>query len=495
MTACEYDVRADAGALGAGGRSAPRFRIPIGVGLAVILAAISPTRAAADETSEVIVIKAGRVHTVAGDPVESGMVVVRDGRIEAVGRDVAVPENAQVIELKDGVVTPGLIDACCAVGFEIPQEATRGTYSDPPASFWRTLGELDAGGERGRLEGDADDPEAIEQPLAAAQPPSVTWAEHAAEVTPHRLVIDSINLFSNDFERLVKGGVTTVYVTPDSANVISSRGALVKTAGPVAERVVKRAGAVKATMGSDPSRRGRGNYLPPRYGPPPTFHTRRPTTRMGVEWVFRKAFYDSRRAREGLELHGADAPPNEALPVLQQVLAGKVPLRIQARMQHDIFTALRLADEFDLKFILEEATEAYRCLPQLKAAGVPVIYGPIFMTPNGYRRRSGEARRPRLNGAKQLADAGIEFALTAQELRDEEGLIRQGMYAVRHGLSAEQALRAVTVTPAALLGLSGELGVLAPGAAADVVVWSTEPFDATARPLLVIIGGRIVYEG
>ncbi len=495
MTTCEYDACAHAGALAARGRSAPHARIPIGVGLAVILAAISPVRAAADETPEVIVIKAGRIHTVVGDPVENGMVIVRDGRIEAVGRDLAVPDGARVIELNDGVITPGLIDACCAVGFEIPQEATRGTYSDPLASFWRTLGRLDAGTERGRLDGDADELQVIEPPLAAGQPPSVSWAEHAAEVTPHRLVIDSINPFSNDFERLVKGGVTTVYVTPDSANVISSRGAIVKTAGPTDERIVEPAGAVKATMGSDPSRRGRGNYLPPRYGPPPTFHTRRPTTRMGVEWVFRKAFYDARRAREGRQLHGADTPPNEALPVLQQVLDGQIPLRIQARMQHDIFTALRLADEFNLKFILEEATEAYRCLPQLKAAGVPVIYGPIFMTPDGYRRRSGEARRPRLNTATQLADAGIEFALTAQELRDEEGLVRQGMYAVRHGLTAEQALRAVTVTPAALLGLSGELGLLAPGAAADLVVWSTGPFDATARPLLVIIGGRIVYEG
>ena len=187
-------------------------------------------------------------------------------------------------------------------------------------------------------------------------------------------------------------------------------------------------------------------------------------------------------------------PPRQALPVLQQVLDGEIPLRIQARMQHDVFTALRLAAEFKLKFILEEATEAYRCLPQLKAADVPVIFGPIYMAPTGYRRFSGEANRPRLNTPKQLADAGIEFALTAQELRDEEGLLRQGMYAVRHGLSPEQALRAITATPASLLGLSGKLGVVAPGASADLVVWNTEPFDATSRPLLVMIDGRVVYE-
>ena len=111
----------------------------------------------------------------------------------------------------------------------------------------------------------------------------------------------------------------------------------------------------------------------------------------------------------------------------------------------------------------EEATEAYRCLPQLKAAGVPVIFGPLYMTAEGFRGLTDEVSNPRLNSPRQLAEAGIEFALTAQELRDEEGLVRQGMIAMQNGLSAEQALRAITATPAALLGLSGQLGVVAPG--------------------------------
>jgi imidazolonepropionase-like amidohydrolase len=457
---------------------------------------------AADDSDKVIVLKAARIHTVSGDPIDGGVVIIRAGRIEAVGRDLPVPDQARVIELADGVVTPGLIDACCAVNFEIPQAAASRLYgSDEQPSFWRTLVELQR--RRQTDEDRAIDPEGGGSPssdmpegLAAATPPNLTWAEHASEVTPHRLVSDSLNLFSNDFARLVKGGVTTVYVSPDSASVIGSRGTVVKTAGRLSERVVRRADAVKATMGSDPSRRGRSNRLPPGRGRPipPSFHTRRPTTRMGVEWVFRKAFYDAQRAREGLELYGADMPPRQALPVLQQVLDGEIPLRIQARMQHDVFTALRLAAEFKLEFVLEEATEAYRCLPQLQAADVPVVFGPTFMAPTGYRRYTGEADRPRLNTPKQLADTGIEFALTAQELRDEEGLLRQGMYAVRYGLSPEQALRAITATPAALLGLSDQLGVVAPGAAADLVVWNTEPFDATSRPLLVMIDGRVVYE-
>jgi imidazolonepropionase-like amidohydrolase len=321
---------------------------------------------------------------------------------------------------------------------------------------------------------------------------SLTWAEQSSEVTPHRLVLDSVNLLARDFERLMRSGVTTVYLSPDSAGVIGSRGAIVKTAGPLDQRIVRRADAVKASLGSDPINRGRSNYLPPQYGPAPSFHTRRPTTRMGVDWVFRKAFYDAQRARQGLSLHGADMPPDAAVPVLQDVLDGRVPLRIQARMQHDIFSALRLAEEFKLTFTLEEATEAYRCLPQLRAAGVPVIFGPLYAAPSGFRARTDEVGRPRLNTPAQLAEAGIEFALTAQELRDEESLVRQAMFAARSGLAPDAALRAITATPARLLGLAEQVGELVPGRAADLVVWSGEPLDATSRPLLVMIGGRVV---
>ncbi len=456
--------------------------------------------ATADEHAEsvVLVIQAGRVHTLTGEAIDGGAVIIRDGRIEAVGRDLSIPAGARVIARPTAVVTPGLIDACCTVDPEIPQQASGWPFENWRPSFWQWMARQAAH--------DADDPDHVcgsacglphdagPLALAAATMSELTWGEQSSEVTPHRLVIDSVNLLSNDFRRLLRGGVTTVYVSADSANVIGGRGTILKTGGPLRERTVRRADAVKATIGGDPSRRGLPNFLPPYYGPPPTFLTRRPTTRMGVEWVFRKAFYDTLRARKGLKIYGADMPPPQALPVLQQVLDGDVPLRIQARMQHDIFTALRLAAEFNLSFALEEATEAYRCLPQLKAAGVPVIFGPLYMDAKGFRGRTDEVRQPRLNTPRQLADAGIEFALTAQELRDEEGLVRQAMFAVQNGLTPEQALRAITATPAGLLGLADEVGVVSPGAAADLVVWSAEPLAATSRPLLVLINGRVVLE-
>ena len=475
------------------------MRFVITAVLGLVLLTFSAAIAVEKGDTEVIVIKARRIHTLNGAPIDGGTVVIRNGRIEAVGRDLAVPEGARVIARPDGVVTPGLIDACCTIDPEIPEEATGWPFEGGQPSLWRWLGEYAAH--------DHSDPDHVctpecggrpvssaDMPLASATLPTFTWTEQSSEVTPHRLVIDSVNLFSNDFARLLKGGVTTVYVSADSSEVIGGRGTILKTGGPLSERVVRRADAVKASLGGDPSDRGLRNFLPPYYGPPPSILTRRPTTRMGVEWVFRKAFYDAQRVQDGREIYGADMPPRQAIPVLLQVLAGEVPLRIQARLQLDIFTALRLTAEFNLKFTLEEATEAYRCLPQLKQAGVPVIFGPLYMTPKGFRSLTDEVSRPRLNSPKQLADAGIEFALTAQELRDEEGLVRQAMLAVQSGLTPEQGLRAVTATPAALLGLSDQAGVVAPGAAADLVVWSSEPLDATSRPLVVLINGRVVLE-
>lgn len=458
--------------------------------------------------SDVIAIRADRVYTVTGAPLDGGVVLIENGRIVAVGPDIAIPDGARVIERSGATVTPGLIDACCVIHPHLTQLGWTDSYGNANTeTFWDWIAEQESHEPNEPSNVEATRPHADLCPHPNHGPPAgpgalaveddgppVTWGEHSSEVTPHLRVFDAVNLFSRDFDRLAREGVTTVFVSPDSSAVIGARGAIVKTAGPLARRVVRKEDAVKAALGSDPSVRGRSNDLPPYYGPDPTFHTRRPTTRMGVDWVFRKAFYV---ARDGLPMTGADAPPAEAVPILRQVLAGEVPLRIQARQQHDIFAALKLAGQFGLRFILEEATEAYRCLPQLQAANVPVIYGPIFMEPQGWRGSyavASETRRPRLNGAKQIADAGLTFALTARELRGEQGLVRQGMFAARNGLSVDAALRAMTQTPAELMGLADDVGSVAVGKRADLVVWSGEPLAATSRPLYVLVDGQVVYE-
>jgi imidazolonepropionase-like amidohydrolase len=182
------------------------------------------------------------------------------------------------------------------------------------------------------------------------------------------------------------------------------------------------------------------------------------------------------------------------MAVLDRVLKGEVPFRIQARTQHDILSAIRLSGEFKIPFVLEEATEAYRCVDELKAGGVGVIFGPIYVDAPGQRAASSEVDRSRLSTMKALVDAGIETALTAQELRDEDGLARQAMYAARYGLDRSQVMRSVTETPARLLGIDQEVGTLQRGKRADIVVWSGAPFDAASSPVVVLAGGRVVLD-
>lgn len=480
--------------------------------LFLLLATLAPTAA----NAETIAIKAKRVYTSAGKPIKSGIVLIRDGKVVSVGVDLKIPDDARTVAIPNTVVTPGLVEACCLLDSQIQEVSSRRFAVEPdqknsgqsckhvadgePACFLceyeRKLtakphpGHVARGCACGNVEYYQ---KLVDTDFALAGSPRGTWAEHSAEVIPHLRVLDSVNLMSNDFKRLMRGGVTTVYVSPDPASVIGSRGAIVKTAGRFEKRIVNAQAAVKATIGSDPSLRGRPSMPPSRFRV--TFMTRRPTTRMGVEWVFRKAFYDARRMREsGAPIGGADTPPAEALPVLNAILDGQIPLRIQARAQNDIFTALRLAKEFGLKFTLDEGSEAFRALPQLKAAGVPVIYGPISFEPRGFRRFTLDADHARLSTPRRLHDEGIEFALTAAELRDEEGLVRQAMMAQRYGLAHNDALNAITAVPAKLLGLAGRVGTLEKGADADLVVWSGDPLAATSRVRLVLINGQVVYD-
>lgn len=477
---------------------------------------------AADDA--VVVLKAGRIHSGAGI-IDGGMLLIRDGKISGLGVDLAIPEGAKVRDLGEAEITAGLIDANCNLDFELPQvgrERPGAMWADPRRSrstnvdsywtrertpVWKQLGQMASAAhvhdesEPGALclcgqppawmgDGASAEPHS----LSVGMSPRDSWAEQSEEVIPYLRVADSVNLLSRDFERLARAGVTTVYVAPDSASVIGAQGAIVKTAGNLNDRMVQPNADIQAALGTDPTRRGVSNRLPPGRGGVPTPLTRRPTTRMGVDLVFRKAFMDAKRMAAGQPVHGADAPPAEAVALLNELREGKRGLRIHARMRHDIAGALRLAQEFGLRITLVEATEAYAALPALRAAKIPIIYGPIFISPRGWRARTGEAEEVRLSTATQLADAGLPFALTACELRDEEGLARQALFATKYGLPPEAALRAITAQPAELLGIADRCGTLAAGMDADLVVWNGPALAATSRPKLVMINGRVVHE-
>jgi len=437
----------------------------------------------------VVFLKVGAVYTSKGNVITGGKVAIRDGLIVGVGADLDVPKGATVIEIPHGSITAGLIDAMARVE-SVDLLPTQSNSEGIANSELRITNEKNIRDTVLSLFAIRHS-EFLSETVSGVRA-GVSLAEQASEVIPQTRVIDSINFHSPDFDRLLAGGVTTVYVPGDPGTVISSQGTILRTGGPEEKRVVREAVGVKATMGSDSYRLGPRNRPP--FGKNVNMYVRRPTTRMGVTWVFRKAFYDTQRFENGSAVSGADAPNERAMAVLKRVLAGEIPLWVQARMQHDILTAIRLCDEFDLKFVLQEATEAYRCIDELKTHSIPVVFGPIYEQASGWRASSGEVDHARLHTLKALIDAGIETALTAQELRDEDGLARQAMYAIRFGVDPEDALEAVTATPAKLLGLADRTGTVTVGKRGDLVVWSGEPFAATSKPVVVLVGGEMVVD-
>jgi len=470
-----------------------------GAALVLVLA----STAAADE----LWIRADVVHTGDGRRIEKGIVHARDGRIVAVGADLALPEGATLLELPGAEITPGLIDANAKLEPEDllrplrrdPSSAVRALFGLPeeePPHFHDLTGcPSFAAHEEGQVcpicggEGATPAPVETHGEASGVSGPSAI-SEQSSEVVPHTAWIEAVDLGSPDLERLLREGVTTVLASPDPSAVIGARATVVRTGGD--ERILVREGAVRAVIGADPYRFGTFNRTPNRGSV--THFSRRPQSRMGVGWIFRKAFHDALLRAAGGEPSGADTASPEASAVLFDVLEGRVPLWVQARTASDIESALRLCGEFGVPFTLVDPVEAYRCLDFLAIARVPVVFGPIYDLPSGLSARTAETRRSRLHTLSDLVDAGVPLCLSAQDLREEDGLARQAMLAIRTGIAPERVLELVTLAPARIIGIDGEVGSLAAGKRADLVVWSGPPFAATSAVRRVYVDGRLAFE-
>ncbi|MCP3919940.1 MAG: amidohydrolase family protein [bacterium] len=374
-------------------------------------------------------VHAKRVYTGSGDVVENAIVRVTDGKVAAILPGRSAPQNSLSVE----AVTAGMIDASVRIN----------------AGVWSV--------------------------------------EQSTEVQPQRSVADSIDVFDYRWLRAARSGVTTVYIAPLDRNVVGGTGVAMKTAGAdsVDGRRLESKPIVRGAIGTDPSG---GNSAA--FGRPTSFFNRRPTTRMGVEWEWRKAFYDAVAAQRLPErdFEGAD--------VMRDILAGKVRLCIQAWATQDIRTAVFLKEEMmregfgEIDLVIDAAAEAWKEPQLLVRTKTSVILPPH---PGSGRARDGAFMS--INTAKVLVDAGVPVALSSHGARDAgERLAAQAGLAMRGGLTLEQALAAVTTTPARILGIEGRVGTVEVGKDADLVLWSGTPFEATARVSGVLVDGVLVHD-
>ncbi len=371
-----------------------------------------------------IVIQGAQVFTGEGGFTKGTSVRIVDGKIQAVGKVEPLPSD-QVIDASGLFLTPGLVDANTALGLPSDQEN-----------------------------------------------------EQSEEVTPAIQVKDAIDLKSPAFRFALENGVTTACVSPGGYNVIGGLDAILKTGGPLQERLLKSGSGLRVTLGTLP---GYGNR-PPRWGKPTSLYNRRPTTRMGTIWEIRRAFYKAMKYRDTK----VRREPDRGTKVLLGTLQGKIRCRMTARADQDIRTALRLAREFGLKIVIDGASEAYFALDQLEKAGFPVL----LTAPSASLVPDGAT--PHLDTATLLAKKGIRFAIQTGRGITRLPLIQEAAFTVRGGLSREQALAAVTSVPADILGIADRVGSIKKGLDADLVLWSGHPLSLGSHPVRVLISGRTV---
>ena len=385
-------------------------------------------------TSSVAVV-GGRVVPVDGEPIEGGTVLVVDGVIREVGADVTVPDGVPVVDATGSWVLPGFVESHAHLGVHEEGEGWAGQdvneMTDPVGAGLRAL--------------------------------------------------DGINIEEEGFRDALHGGVTAAVVKPGSGNPIGGQTVAMKTWGgrTVDEQVFRERVSVKAALGENPKRV---------YGDKKAL----PSTRLGVAKVIRDAFVKAENYRARREHALAEGKPFDrdlTLETLAAVLDGELIWDQHTHRHDDIATAIRLAEEFGYRLVVNHGTDGARIADVLAEKEIPVIFGPMFTS-----RSKVELRDRDIASLARLAEAGVLVAITTDApVVPINFLVHQASLAVKEGLDRDVALRALTVNPARILGLDDRVGALRPGLDGDVVVWDGDPLDVFSRVQRVFITGTEVY--
>lgn len=372
-----------------------------------------------------IALTNGRLYTIENGIIEQGTILLDGGKIAAVGAEVEIPADAQVIDVQGRIVTPGFIDAHTHIGID----------------------------------------EEIHQPMGD------DCNEMTEPNTAELRAMDAINYRDLSFQDAVKAGITTVMITPGSANVFGGLVAVMKTAGKTyKEMLVNGEAGLKMAFGENPKRV---------YGE----KDKSPSTRMATMAIARQGFYE---AKEYLKKSDEDREFNLQTEHIAKALEGGIPVRAHAHRADDILTAIRMRDEFNLDLVVEHCTDGHLIVEELKEAGVKVAVGPSLSNRAKVEMENVTFRTPGV-----LASAGVEVAIiTDAPCTPIQYLpICAGM-AMREGMTEEDAFKALTIVPAKILKVDDRLGSLTAGKDADVVVWNNHPMEIMGKPELVFVNGK-----
>ena len=381
-----------------------------------------------------IYIKNAYLKPMAVPDIPDGCLLLDDnGKIAGVGKDLPVPEDAQVIDAQGRLVTPGCVDAHCHIGL------------DNEACGWEGM----------------------------------DYNEIVDPITPQMRAIDSINPMDEAFPNALRGGVTTACTGPGSANVVGGTFVAIKLVGKrVDKMIVKEPLAMKCAFGENPKRcYGQGGK-------------KAPMTRMGTAALLRELLFKARIYADKKDA-GEEPAFDMKLEAMLPVMRGQIPLKAHAHRADDILTSIRIAREFGLKLTLDHCTDGALIADELAEEGLCAFVGPTLGS-----KRKIELMHKSFTTPGILHEAGVNVSIiTDAPVIPLQHLSMCAGLAVSSGLDMEEGWRAITINPANATGIGDRVGSLEPGKDADVVIWTADPMTTVgAEAWMTIVDGEIVYE-
>ena len=437
----------------AGKQVAGRWSLAAAIALVVGLSSISVFA-----QSKPVALKGGKLLTITHGTIENGVLVMSGGKISAVGAagSVNIPPDAQVIDVTGMTLYPGLIDSETALG----------------------LTEI------------------------SAEPMTNDLVEPSDNITPHMHVYDAFHGESELIPVARLNGITNAIVAPASSNTLPGQDSFIQLDGASAEEMLLIKDVAMPVNFTGEQRRNE------------SWEKRKfPQTRMGMAAQLRQTFLDAQEYERSLadyekkksEFANPSAsasdkdkskdkkqpptPPKRDLKLeaLLPYLDGKKTIVLAAEEASDLETAVNLANEFHLKFVLNRISYSQPVLNYVASLKVPVIVGPIYTTPKPDARFDAVYSLP-----AQLYKRGVKVALASFDAHNVRNLPYQAGFATAFGLPYDEALKAVTLNPAEIWGVADRLGSLDSGKTANVVVANGDPLDFKAEVKQVYIEGRAV---
>lgn len=379
----------------------------------------------------------GKIYTMEDDGIiENGCILIESGKIKEVGKNIDIPEGTEIIDADGQIVMPGFVDAHCHIGLFEEDKGDEGSDGN----------------------------------------------EMADPITPHLRGIDGINPIDTAFFDAYSMGVTTAVTGPGSANVIGGTFAAIKTYGKrVDDMVIKDPIAMKVAFGENPKR----VY---------SSFKKSPVTRMGSVGLLRETLF---KTKEYIRLKEAAKNDPSKMPAIDiklesmiPVIKKEIPLKAHAHRADDIYSALRVAKEFDLDITLEHCTEGHLIVDELAKEGKPAIVGPTLSS-----RSKIELENLSFTTPKILSEAGMLIAIMTDSPVIPLGYLRlcAGL-AHKEGLDEMEALKAITINPAKITGISDRVGSIKAGKDADIVIYTKNPIkDIDSKVVKTLIDGNVVY--